>query len=212
MRLAALTVFAVLALGGCGGRTERSNAVPVDSTPGGGIPETYQGSAEAGSVCNTAADCAPTVGTEVSCCIDNVCGGDVPLTCADGGQKPIVAYNYDQTCDADTDCVAIAQGNACSALGPPGTAAINRGALARYNADTAGTPCFDPNPWGDTPACCTSGICAVTGSCQLRQSGPPDDSACKAVSGNCTAMPCEPYGWQNGPANSCTNGLNCCLL
>jgi hypothetical protein len=131
----------------------------------------------------------------------------VPLTCADGGQQPIVGYNYDQTCATDTDCVGIAEGNACSVLSSC-TSAINIRALARYKTDTAGTPCYG---YGATDcmvtelACCLAGLCSVSGDCYR----PPNDSRCLAAGGVCTesSVDCSP-----GPSNSCPNGTGFCCL
>jgi hypothetical protein len=131
----------------------------------------------------------------------------VPLTCADGGQRPIVGSNYDQTCTTDADCVAIAQGNACSVLSDC-TAAINNRSLARYMTDTAGTPCYGDGAtdcMSTQYACCQAGICTVSGICF-----PPPDSQCLAAGGMCTA---ESYlGCSPGPANSCPKGTGVCCL
>jgi hypothetical protein len=59
--------------------------------------------------------------------------------CADAN---IVATSYDQSCAVDRDCVGIGEGNVCVPCVFQGvlSAAINAGALAKYNSDIANTP------------------------------------------------------------------------
>ena len=53
-----------------------------------------------------------------------------------------MATSYDQACKVDTDCVAIVEGNVCVPCVFQGVlnAAINSGAVAKYNSDIAKTP------------------------------------------------------------------------
>jgi hypothetical protein len=106
--------------------------------------------------------------------------------CCDAGHS-ILASAYDQSCRADTDCVAISEGDPCvaCAFSCASNAAINEEAVAQYESDIAGTSalaaavdggCFTaacrgtlslPSDWG--PFCC-SGMCHVGSAC----SGPGD--------------------------------------
>jgi hypothetical protein len=94
--------------------------------------------------------------------------------CTDANVELIQASSYDQACSVDTDCVAIAAGNACypcvviCATG----GAINRSALWSYEADVSATTggretsavgcgcpaAFDP--------CCRGGTCHADLECQ----------------------------------------------
>ncbi len=96
--------------------------------------------------CASPQDCAGyvTEGPDIFCCIHSVCivGWDAEAqTCIDPASQNIVATSYDQSCQTDSDCVAVEVGNFCK----PGAhnnctnAAINKGALPQYNADLART-------------------------------------------------------------------------
>ena len=94
----------------------------------------------------------------------------------------ILASAYDQSCRADTDCVAVAEGDPCvaCAFSCASNAAINEGAVAEYQSDIADTAalaaavdggCFTTacggtvslsSDWG--PFCC-SGTCHVGSAC-----------------------------------------------
>jgi hypothetical protein len=94
-----------------------------------------------------------------------------PNACTDASIKLIQASDYDQSCTVDTDCRLIAEGNACvpCAFNCPFSAAINAGALTKYNSDTANTPATAGEFNGQT---CASGCgaafgpCCVGGKCQ----------------------------------------------
>jgi hypothetical protein len=87
-------------------------------------------------------------------------------TCSDPTAQNIMASSYDQTCQVDSDCIAVAEGNFCD----PGAtsscpyAAINKSALAQYNADLAKTQagvCGGPSLCleGAGDSCCRNGTC-----------------------------------------------------
>jgi len=67
------------------------------------------------------------------CCLDR----SVSQTC-DASVQTIRASDYDQTCQTDSDCLGVSEGNACypCTLGCPSTA-INVAAKAQYSADVA---------------------------------------------------------------------------
>ena len=79
----------------------------------------------------------------------------------------VQATSYDQSCDADTDCVGVGVGDTCTspcAIECPGGAAINRTSLPRYNVDLTNLPpmgfgCFC-SPDASTRACCHAGTCS----------------------------------------------------
>jgi hypothetical protein len=77
----------------------------------------------------------------------------------------IQASNYDQSCDADTDCVAISQGASCDWCALSCTsAAINRKSLPQYTSDTANLlqVAYQRCPsscGGPTSTCCVGGTC-----------------------------------------------------
>ena len=85
------------------------------------------------------------------------------------------ASDYDESCTADSDCAAIVVGNSCS-LGRCAVcfpnAAINRGALERYQADIAadvdaGTLVWKacPCPLSTRRPCCLGTRCAMGSAC-----------------------------------------------
>jgi hypothetical protein len=117
---------------------------------------------------------------------------DAAVACDAG--RLILASEYDQSCRADTDCVAIEEGNPCVACAFSCTrnAAINYGAVAQYQSAIAGTPaiaaaedggCFTvacggtvslQSDWG--PFCC-SGTCQVGSPCPSAGEGGDADAA-----------------------------------
>ena len=95
-------------------------------------------------------------------------------SCRDANVQLIQASNYDQSCSADTDCVATAEGNACypCVVVCRTGGAINRKALSSYENDvsrtsgageTSGVTC-------DCPAafvpCCRGGTCHADPQCE----------------------------------------------
>jgi hypothetical protein len=104
------------------------------------------------------------------------CNSHDVAACTDANVELIQASNYDQTCSVDTDCVAIAVGNACyPCIVLCGTGgAINRNALSSYQSDisktigageTSGVQCGCPG--GGLP-CCRGGTCQVDFQCSSR--------------------------------------------
>jgi len=70
------------------------------------------------------------------------CNGSHEVTaCTDANIELIQASSYDQTCSADTDCVAIAVGDACypCIIICASGGAINRSAMASYESDVSKT-------------------------------------------------------------------------
>jgi hypothetical protein len=111
------------------------------------------------------------------------------VDCTDANAQIIQASNYDQSCKTDSDCVAVAEGNACS----PGfrncpTATINVGDMAKYNADVAMT---------------NAALCSAPGDC-LDESGP----CCHG--GACVMDNCQPPPPCMDTAG-CATGQVCCL-
>jgi len=99
------------------------------------------------------------------------CSSHEVTACTDANVQLIQASNYDQTCSVDTDCVAIAEGNACFrcvvACGTGG--AINRSALSNYQSDISKTigaketgGCFCPDAFFPS---CRGGICCADPQC-----------------------------------------------
>jgi hypothetical protein len=172
--------------GGAGDDASLEDARPPDAADA----EAEDAGADVGS-CSSPRDCPFHEGPQIYCCTDNVCAADLPDACADGSERPIRASNYDQSCATDTDCVAITEGNACSLIGPCPTGAINKGSYARYQADTAGLPCFSISscPVHAGP-CCRAGSCQMNAGC----SSPSDTLAACADAGGA----CVPFAGQCG--------------
>jgi len=101
------------------------------------------------------------------------CGGKTagsPIAASDTAACMIVASNYDQSCEVDTDCSTVSVGDYCVAGCLCDVSAISKTALAQFQADVAKTPvgsgavqelpCSCPGQFG---LCCRQGQC-VTGS------------------------------------------------
>ena len=122
-----------------------------------------------GSLGEAGIDAASTAGS----CVDASPVG----TCPDAD---IQASNYAQTCQQDSDCILVGEGQSCYpcslAYGPYG--AISRGALAQFEADVAKTPGGTGNPVSCasacTPsptACCRGGQCRADALCSADAGG-----------------------------------------
>lgn len=113
------------------------------------------------------ADCNPARNPGGAfCCVEE------PAVCAgDGEAATLSAKHYDQTCQVDSDCIAIAEGNACHGCSCR-NAAINRAAEASYrrDVDKIGRT-MDPGiiiecscP-ADIGPCCLGGMCRADPQC-----------------------------------------------
>jgi hypothetical protein len=159
---------------------------PIDATTGdamllgGGV---LYGSAVGMSfgTCKTVDDCAMIAsaagaGEGAFCCVDEQCllgASASAVACADPAAQQISAANYDQACDADTDCVAIAEGDFCTfGVANCPNAAINKASLSKYQSDVANTNaafCRAPGSCGVGVVCgdslgpwCLNGMCETT--------------------------------------------------
>jgi hypothetical protein len=148
------------------------------------------------------------------CCLDKVCAfsdGETSLVdCTDANAQLIEASSYDQSCTADTDCVAVSEGNACHPgfLNCP-NAAISVSAHARYNADVAMTNAAICIWEGDCALsggpCCRGSRCQMGASCL---SGSQADAAAEAsTDGGADANQTAPCS----AAADCTSGGVCCV-
>jgi hypothetical protein len=126
--------------------------------------------------CASPQDCSIhlTAGPAVFCCIHNVCivgQAAEAQTCSDPAAQNIMASSYDQSCQGDSDCIAVEEGNFCDPGANNGctNAAINKSAVAQYNADLAKTQasvCFGLSGCpAESGPCCQNGTCQVGGQC-----------------------------------------------
>jgi hypothetical protein len=169
---------------------------PPDATAGEGdaslLGGTFYGSAIAMEECTTVEDCSSGAIVQGAsglpfCCFLETClvgTSTSAVGCADPQVQQISAANYDQTCDADTDCVAVAEGDFCvPGAGNCPNAAINKGALGRYQSDIANTNaafCRAPGSCGVGTACGNSvGPWCLNGTCETTTC-PPDGVATDA--------------------------------
>jgi hypothetical protein len=100
------------------------------------------------------------------------CTGSHTVTCTDANVQLIQASNYDQSCKTASDCIAVAEGNACypCVIACP-TAAINASARGQYLSDVAKTSggsqsdvmCGCP---AEFSPCCRGGTCRADVQCQ----------------------------------------------
>lgn len=122
------------------------------------------------STCASASDCfGPALADGVSCCIDGTCiAGEAAVhafSCNDADVQLIDASNYDQSCQTDSDCLAVAQGNFCLVGAANCTsAAINRNAYSQYQLDVART---------------NAGMCVVISSCPVEGVPCCDRGSCR---------------------------------
>jgi hypothetical protein len=123
--------------------------------------------------CTSVDDCAGLGLGTAWCCLNNVCAyspGTPLIACNDADVQPIQASSYDQACTADSDCVAVAEGNFCypGANNCP-SAAINVGAKAQYDTDVAMTNAAicggTTNCPNFTSPCCRGGSCSLGAAC-----------------------------------------------
>jgi len=91
-------------------------------------------------------DCEPHVpqGPLIFCCIHGVCIDGVAAeaqTCSDAAAQNVQASSYDQSCQADSDCVEVKEGNFCNPGANNGftNTAIAKSAYPQYQADLAKT-------------------------------------------------------------------------
>ncbi len=178
-----------------------------------GVVRAGEGDAAVGAgtaVCASPNDCPFHEGLQLYCCIDQACTADAPDACAGGGQRPVLASNYDQSCATDTDCIAIAEWDGCFPLGNCPTAAISKSADAQYQSDVAKAPCFETSGCVATfGPCCRNGACAMNEAC-----GSPADTlpACAEAGGACGAFVIQCGDKGAGPPDSCAYPDEMCCL
>jgi hypothetical protein len=136
------------------------------------------------TACTASSDCFPyPAGPAVACCIQSACvygNAAEAETCADAASQNILASSYDQTCQLDSDCVAIEEGNFCTPDANNGctNATISKSALSQYQADLAKTQAGVCYSVAGCPAeiapCCQSGTCAMGGPCTTGDAGSND--------------------------------------
>jgi hypothetical protein len=123
--------------------------------------------------CTSPQDCLAHIpsGPAVFCCIDKTCiygQSAEAVPCADASAQLIKASNYDQSCQTDSDCIAVAEGNFCrpGAADCPSTT-ISKSASAQYWADVEKTNaaiCEAPISGclgGAGVPCCRHGACIL---------------------------------------------------
>jgi hypothetical protein len=90
----------------------------------------------------------------------------------DAACTPVLASAYDQSCDADTDCVGVGEVPSCSTstCACP-TAAVNKSANAQYSALFSQVTAAYPPAACNCP--CLSGAICRGGACQAAYCGPP---------------------------------------
>jgi hypothetical protein len=169
------TLLAVLFAAGCPSSSVTS---PGDAGNVGDAAVTPTGDATPDvqpASCTVPSDCTDfPSGPAIACCIGRLCmyGPSVGTdSCVEASAQIVLASSYDQSCQTDSDCVAIEEGNFCQPGANNGctNAAINRTALAQYRADLANTTagvCYGlagcPEESGP---CCQNGVCAVNAQC-----------------------------------------------
>jgi hypothetical protein len=132
--------------------------------------------------------------------------------CMQGKTYPIKASDYDQTCDKDSDCTAVGEGDGCTpCILLCGDATINVADLQKWRDDVQKTParasgtCHCPL-WG-SPEC-------VDHKCQLSAipQGPQND--CEVVGGKCVADgdgACQQTAAEDCASGDASKAATCCL-
>lgn len=156
----------------------------------------------------------------VWCCVDRRCvfgqSAEDAVHCTDASPQVIQASNYDQTCQTDSDCIAVAEGEFCQPRAYCPSATISKSASAQYWADVGKT---------NAALCdyiisgCLGGIgtpCCRSGKCTADCVAPADTLAtCAGAGGSCV------YGAgpnacgslvDAGPPDSCAySDETCCV-
>jgi hypothetical protein len=146
-----------------------------DPGPGGSVcclPASADAAGEDAALvsCASAQDCAGgpiPAGPGVWCCLEQACvygqSAIEAAPCTDAAAQAIQASNYDQSCNIDSDCIAVSA-NFCFIICP--NAAINKSAYAQYRADFARTVCGGVTSCGSIGGpCCRSGSCQMGDQC-----------------------------------------------
>jgi hypothetical protein len=156
-------------------------------------------------------------GLAVYCCTQGACiFGEAAnsSSCGNPDAQFIQASDYDQSCATDSDCVPIAAGDFCHPNPGCSNAAINKSALARYQADIAKTygagSCTALSSCGFSQGpCCRQGTCLMNLACAAIPADtlPP----CADAGGTCgTFVGCAPG--RAGPPDACAYpDQTCCL-
>jgi hypothetical protein len=195
--LVSLGTGAIALTPSCGSlpKDESGGIAPIDASAdsgveteffdGGGVFAAYGGPVLPSDLnCTTVQDCTTAFPDVAVCCVQELCVSEantLSVACADPLVQMIQASNYDQSCDADTDCVAVAEGNFCvpGANNCP-SAAIGKGAKSKYLSDVANTNaafCLAPSTCGVPLTCAGStGPWCLHGTCEMatcpRDAGP----------------------------------------
>jgi hypothetical protein len=123
-------------------------------------------------------------GEAVACCINQTCifgqaanDAAAALSCADAAAQPIQAASYDQSCQTDSDCIAVAEGDFCIVGNPSCTSAsISKSAYSRYQADVSKTNVAICRQESNCPShpgpCCRGGLCRVGTECSDSAAAP----------------------------------------
>lgn len=168
--------------------------------------------------CNGPNDCAALMpyGLQVYCCVNKTCvfgQAAASTSCDDPDADTIQASNYDLSCAADSDCIAVAVGDFCQPNAGCPNATISKAAQVQYQADVAktyaGRSCIAESSCGSsgTP-CCRQGTCQINGGCWS-----PTDTlpACADAGGTCSRVfSCGSLG--PGPSDSCAYSDEACCL
>jgi hypothetical protein len=123
-------------------------------------------------------------------------GGAIPDGSREAGSTDAKAYtgpctisasSYEQSCTVDTDCTTVTSTDYCSANCLCGGSAINVGALAQFNEDTAKTPLGSGALGGAACPCAPAlGPCCRGGTCSATCFSPADTlPACADAGGTC---------------------------
>jgi hypothetical protein len=160
-----------------------------------------------------------------NCCVMGICamlascptirdsGGDAQLDA--GACNPVLASDYDQSCDADTDCVGVGEVPQCPASACDGclTQAVNKSAAAQYMA--ALSRAFASEPTGEACACPCEALAICRGRrCEYGFCGPAGTDtlpACADAGGRCSYTANTTCNTP-GPPNSCAYADETCCL
>lgn len=141
-----------------------------------------EGNAPDSAACATADDCFDLTQTSrisanqpaAYCCVHGTClygqAATDGVSRTNANVQLIVASNYAQSCQADSDCVAVAEGNFCfPGAGNCANAAIYKSASSQYQTDIAKTNAaicrIGSSCRGGFGPCCRSGLCQWGSQC-----------------------------------------------
>jgi hypothetical protein len=175
----ALLLTGVIGVSACGASAPSVEPAAVDRDASVSATDTMDATphtdANGSGACESSGDCIDfSAGPAVTCCISNTCiygqAAIDAVPCTDADVQLVLSSDYDQSCQIDSDCMPVAEGNFCMAgANNCASAAINQRAYAQYQTDVAKTNAAICRAITSCPnehvPCCRGGLCHTGTEC-----------------------------------------------